>query len=330
MTSKNLLDNALLAKFLAGEAVPEEAMLVNDWIAESEENKIHFDQLESAWRLGVGKSKSDQKELVWSALQHTISSRKTTHKTLLFTPYRIAAAIVLLVSAITTLYLWDSSTLTSKEITWEITHAKNEVVDVSLPDGSSVAVNRNSTLKWQKDLPGSNREILLEGEALFNVTYNPQKPFIVTVDGVKIKVLGTSFNVLNNKEKNEIVTGVTRGKVVMYTSQKQVVIEAGMTGIYRWQTNELILVKIKDENNIAYATRTLTFSAATLKEVSEQLSKAYGVQFVFENEKIQECRLTTEYQNKSLPFIMDVISESLNISYRIKGDTVFLSGDGCL
>jgi transmembrane sensor len=54
MNSKNLLDEALIAKFLAGEATPQEAMLVNDWIAESEENKIHFDQLESAWMFGMG------------------------------------------------------------------------------------------------------------------------------------------------------------------------------------------------------------------------------------------------------------------------------------
>jgi transmembrane sensor len=116
----------------------------------------------------------------------------------------------------------------------------------------------------------------------------------------------------------------------MYTSQKKIIIDAGMMGIYRRQTNELVLIKMKDENGIAYATRSISFSASTLKEVSEQLGKAYGVQFVFENEKIQECRLTTEYQNKSLQFIMDVISESLTISYRIKGNTVFLSGDGCL
>jgi transmembrane sensor len=328
--SKNLLDEALIAKFVVGEATPEEAILVNDWIAESEENKIYFDQIESAWMLGIGHAKFDQKELVWESLKHAMSTNETRPKTLLFTPYRIAAGILLLVSVSATLYFFNTPVLSTKEIAWEMRQTRNEVADISLPDGSSVAVNRNSTLKWQKDLNGSNREILLEGEALFNVTHNPQKPFIVTVDEVKIKVLGTSFNILNNKEKNEIETAVMRGKVLMYTSQKQIIIDAGMMGIYRRQTNELVLIKMKDENGIAYATRSLTFSASTLKEVSEQLGKAYGVQFVFENEKIQECRLTTEYQNKSLQFIMDVISESLTISYRIKGNTVFLSGDGCL
>jgi len=123
---------------------------------------------------------------------------------------------------------------------------------------------------------------------------------------------------------------VTRGKVLMYTPERQIIIEAGMKGIYYKQTKELVLAKTKSNNSIAYATHSLSFSSTTLKDVSDQLSKAYGVKFVFENKKIQECRLTTEYQDKSLAFIMDVISESLNLIYTIKDNTVYISGDGCL
>jgi transmembrane sensor len=331
MNKENFLDDALLGKFIAGEATPEEAMLINDWIAASEENKIYFSHLERTWALGANKIKpSPKKETVWTALQLTINKKEKPAKKLFFTPYRIAAAILLLVSVSSLLYFLKSSKLNPTEIVWETKQTKNEVAQLNLPDGSSVIVNRNSNIKWPNKLNGANREILLEGEAFFDVIHDPQRPFVITADEIKIKVLGTAFNVQHNSGKDEIETEVTRGKVLMYSAQQQIIIEAGMKGIYHQQTKELELVKTENKNSIAYATHSLSFSGSTLKEITDQLSKAYGVQFNFENKKIQDCRLTSEYKDKSLSFIMDVISESLNLTYTVKNNTVYISGDGCL
>ncbi|HLZ15914.1 MAG TPA: DUF4974 domain-containing protein, partial [Cyclobacteriaceae bacterium] len=90
------------------------------------------------------------------------------------------------------------------------------------------------------------------------------------------------------------------------------------------------LEKLQSENNVAYATHILTFNSISLKEICAHLSKTYGVQFTFENKRVEQCTLTSAYSNKSLSFIMDVISESLGIRYQIKGNTVYISGDGCL
>jgi transmembrane sensor len=142
-------------------------------------------------------------------------------------------------------------------------------------------------------------------------------------------VLGTAFNVLQDVEHKEIRIDVIRGKVMMYNSAKSMIVEAGMTGVYQQETKTFSLLTMENENLMAYATHALSFSNSNLHEVSEQLSKAYGVQFNFENPKLKECRLTTEYQNKSLPFVMNVIAETLNINYYIKDNTVYISGNGC-
>lgn len=326
----NLLDEALLSKFLSGEATPEEAMLVNDWIAASEENKTYYAQAEKVWSLGKDIQKmNSNKAQVWSELNQLTNAEVRTKQTF-FTPYRIAAAIALLIGVSATIYFLNQNKTDSNQIAWETKQTFSEVARLSLPDGSSVTVNRNSTIKWPKEMKGASREIILQGEAFFDVSHDPAKPFVITADEIKIKVLGTAFNVQDNKEKNEIETEVTRGKVLMYTTEKQITIEAGMKGIYRRQTKELILEKLQSENNIAYATHELSFSDATLKEVTDQLSKAYGVQFVFKNKKIEDCLLTTEYRNRSLSFVMNVIAESLNLTYEIKDNTVYISGDGCL
>ncbi|HEV8515345.1 MAG TPA: FecR family protein [Cyclobacteriaceae bacterium] len=331
MSKENLLDETLISKFIAGEATPEEAILVNDWIAASEENKIYFTQLEQAWTFDKKSSGSSlKKEMIWSALEQTINKTQGSKKELSISPYRIAAAILLLIGFSAAFYFFNSSKQSPSTIVWETRQTSNEVAELNLPDGSAVKINRKSVIKWQRKFDGRDREILLEGEAYFDVAHDPGKPFVVSTQEVKIKVLGTAFNILDNKEQKEIETIVTRGKVLMYTRDRQIVIEAGMKGTYHKQTKELTLTKMKNSNSIAYATHSLSFSESTLKDVTDQLSRAYGVQFIFENKKIQDCRLTTECQNKSLAFIMDVISESLNLTYTIKNNTVYISGDGCI
>ncbi|MGC4022204.1 MAG: DUF4974 domain-containing protein [Cyclobacteriaceae bacterium] len=182
---------------------------------------------------------------------------------------------------------------------------------------------------WPNQNTGTTREVKLDGEAFFDVAHDPLKPFIISTDEIKIKVLGTSFNVWQDQKTNEIKADVTRGKVMMYNNDKSIIIEAGMVGVYHKQTKDFELIKMSNQNAIGYATHSLSFSNSTMDEICSQLSKAYGVQFVFENEKLHDCRLTTEYQNKSLSFILNVIEESLNIKYQIKNDTVYISGDGC-
>ena len=117
---------------------------------------------------------------------------------------------------------------------------------------------------------------------------------------------------------------------MMYTDDRSIVIETGMVGIYHKSTKEFTLLKMADQNIIGYVTHSLSFSNATLEDITGQLARAYGVQFIFENEKLHDCRLTTEYENKSLTFILNVIEESLNIKYRIENNLVYISGDGCL
>jgi len=316
----NIIDDVLLSKFLAGEATPEEAIRVNTWIEFSEENRERYSQAERLWTMtAIGKD-----------LPQTALGLRSFKRTRFVRSYRYAAVAAILLMFSVTAVLYKIQTPNRSVVAWEIKQTRNEIAALNLPDGSSVVINRQSVMKWRKGLAGTSRDVVLAGEAFFDVKHDDHKPFVVSIGDVKIRVLGTAFNVHNRRQEGVVQTSVVRGKVMMYTAQKQIIIDAGMTGIYKRKTNELLLMKLKNENSLAYATHSLSFSAAPLLEVSNELSKAYEVKFVFENANVLDCRLTTEYHNKSLPFIMDVIAESLGLSYTIKGNIVYISGDGCL
>lgn len=318
----NTID-ALLAKLLAGEASPEEAILANDWINATEGNRLRYEEFEKIWSLGSNKRIDVlNKEQTKAAITNSVVPKTKAIQW----PYRIAAGVVLVIGVTISLYYL----LPGKKVdTWSIKETSNEVASLSLPDGSSVTVNRNSRIQWPEDKGSGVRKVRMNGEAFFDVSHNPVRPFLVTIDEVTIKVLGTAFNV-SNTSSEKIETEVMRGKVMMYDAQSNVIIEAGMKGVYDKKTKTMRLEKLEDENNVAYATHVLSFESITLKEVCEHLGKTYGVQFSFENKKVEGCTLTSAYSNKSLSFIMNVISESLGITYQIKGDSVYISGDGCL
>ena len=88
--------------------------------------------------------------------------------------------------------------------------------------------------------------------------------------------------------------------------------------------------KTENHNNIGYATHTFTYTDNALGQILDELSVAYGVTFEVENLRVKNCHLTGEYHAMALPVILEVISKSLDLSYSINGNRVYISGDGCL
>lgn len=321
------MDDSLIAKFLAGEATPEEAMLMSDWIDQSPENKFLFDQSQQVWAMqnNLVIIKTD-KAKAWKTISENISPSKSIP--LFFTPFRIAASIILIATSALVVYLWKPTAVQQDE--WIVKNSHQEISTVALSEGTSIVLNKNSTLVYPIEFRGPTRTINLSGEAFFDVTHNSNKPFVINYEDINIKVLGTAFNIRYLENSGSVETQVTRGKVMMYDQNNSIIINEGWTGIYERSTKKLSLRKTKTANNLGYATHTLTFEDTSLKEVTDNLSESYGVVFVFENEKLKDCHLTSSYKNKPLSFILDVIAESLNLEYIVKGNTVYLSGNGCL
>ena len=84
---------------------------------------------------------------------------------------------------------------------------------LTLPDGTKVQLNSGSSLEYPQVFDGKTRNVRLVGEALFDVTHNPEKPFIVETFASDIQVLGTNFNVIADKERNLFSATLISGSV---------------------------------------------------------------------------------------------------------------------
>lgn len=204
---------------------------------------------------------------------------------------------------------------------------------INLPDGSSVILNENSSLNVS-DSFGSDRkrEVYLQGEAYFDITPNPNQPFIVHTGEIITTVLGTAFNIKVSPLDKKVTVTVTRGKVKVGDNKttynvlvpdEQVVVDASIS--------QHIKVPVIAEQFIEWTNEDIYFDDVNIRDVAKQLQDRFGVSILFSTEKIKSCKFSATFlKSQSLKQILNIIGEFNQIKYQFKDEkTVVLSGLGC-
>jgi transmembrane sensor len=115
----------------------------------------------------------------------------------------------------------------------------------------------------------------------------------------------------------------------MYTSAKELLLKKGQTGIYEIARGELILKNEINVNSISYATKTFSFNDISFADAVVFLEDAFSVDIKFDSKKFNDCRITAEFANKPLTYILEVINATLNTTYIQQGNTYSITGEGC-
>jgi transmembrane sensor len=192
-----------------------------------------------------------------------------------------------------------------------------------LSDSSVITLNRNTRVKYDKQFDKDIRNISLEeGEAFFKVKPNPDKPFVVKVNDVTIKVLGTSFNVKSFKGNTEIIveTGKVQvsgsGEMLNLVPDEKALVSAHGPGIKKQKNPDLLYQY--------YRTHEFIASNTPLWRMVEILNEAYGVNIVISSERIKNLPLNITFKNESIDEILPVIARTFNLTVHRKGDQILL------
>jgi ferric-dicitrate binding protein FerR (iron transport regulator) len=180
-------------------------------------------------------------------------------------------------------------------------------LNLTLADGTRVHLNSGSTIEFPERFEGNTREVKFEGEAFFDVSKNPHKPFIIKSGEIHTTVLGTSFNISTYPQSQQIAVTVASGKVKITSEDSEVFLGPNEQGVFDKGTKTIS----KEQTDIAAFLRwkdgILHFDDVTLTEVAKSLEHWYGVTFVFENEKVGGCHLTATYDNEILSAVLESI-----------------------
>jgi len=182
----------------------------------------------------------------------------------------------------------------------------------TLPDKSVVTLNRHSMIEYDSRLSDSQRNVKLQGEAFFRITHDESKAFIVQVNDITVKDIGTSFNVLGAPGSTEIT--VESGKVMVTRGSYSLILRAGEKAI-EIPGGRLKKELSRDELYGYYLDRPLVCDSMSLEILVKILNKGYNAHITIENKDLDDLRITTTFPAKlPLDRILNIIKETFDIS----------------
>ena len=330
----------LLLQYLLGNLDKDERQRVDAWIEESESNRKVLDRLEALW-LETGRLSPPPVAVDSQAAWEKISGRIDLEEKeqTVNAPGRIvllplfrwitgAAAVIVL-----SLGTWWLVNFLNRPGMIDLT-AQNDVVRDTLGDGSIIALNANSTLRYPERFEEPVRKVHLSGEAFFEVTPDRSHPFVVDAGFAQIRVVGTAFNIKAIPE-SPIIVSVSEGTVLLFRVDQSsgdtisLLIGAGQCGIMEPGDGKPYLETKEDPSGLFWLNRSMIFHDTPLSLVFEEISKRYPVTITADNPAILNCRLTTTFLDAPVELMMKVISESFNLQVRQENQTYLFIGNGC-
>jgi transmembrane sensor len=312
----------LIGRYLTGEASAEEVQQVDSWSAQSAENQKLLDHFRAVYqRASLDDGHAYDADAAWIKVKARIDAGKT--KSLIPPAVWQIAASIMLISVVAYLVYWnfldfDRSTYISLE----------NVSVYTMPDSTRVILNRNSTAEVIYHERKKSGIIKVSGEATISIRHTDETKWLVMVDDLLIRDIGTVFNVRALPEDERVEVTVTEGEVQFYTKTKSgIFIKAGESGLYNKGTQQFEKISASP-NVMAYHTLAFTFNDADLKSVTDELSRVYNRKIVL-TENLYACRITVDFNRENLETILDIITETLNLTFADYGNEIIITGEGC-
>ncbi|MDR2920667.1 MAG: FecR domain-containing protein [Tannerella sp.] len=227
--------------------------------------------------------------------------------------FSIVASVALLL--VSTLHFID---LKPTEHAWyEVTAVPDAKTKVVLPDSSTVWLNANACLHYPRSFDDENRVVGILGEAFFEVRKDPEKPFIVEMGRLHIKVLGTSFNVITDEEDDKITVTLIEGKIALYDSSRPGKSEKFLVpseeAVFSKTDGEIAITTIRPESVMSWVSGQFYFDGNTLDEITRELERAFHVKIHIENETMRNKTFNAVFDSKET---LDEILSILQIPAR--------------
>ncbi len=329
------IDYDLLAKYLAGECTEEEEHKVQQLITSNDEARKIVEQGQQLF-LAPSTPTPDIKPTfdvnsAWTKVlsqidyQSTSTAKPQSSQRFIQFVWKVAAMLVVGIGI--TLFFYLNRT---KELQYSV--AENETQEFYLPDSTKVILRNNSNLIAQSNYNQENREVELHGMAYFDVKRNEEKPFIISVNGGTVEVLGTAF-LVNTKKENEVNVTVERGSVKLSSQNDPAnsfsVLKKNQTATLLLDDTTISTKEILNLNELFWANKKLIYRQQPLQLVFEELEKIFQVEIEYKPETIENCRLSAMFRDEDFENILQNISLSMEFDYTNENGVYLITSNGC-
>lgn len=238
----------------------------------------------------------------------------------------IAASILLPVFIFSTVYL-HREVNHYKQIPNIVSVNKGQRAGITLPDGTIVHLNSESKLTYTPNFNEELREVVLEGEAFFEVTPNKKKPFIVKTSVFDVEVLGTSFNVSVYDDENIVETALMEGKVKLTMQgcpSNPVYLTPSQKFIYSRSDRKGTISIMEGDTELVWKQGILAFNAEPLEEVFRKIERWYGVTVHYEKDSLVNDNFTGQFKMISIQEMMNILRMHYNFKFKIENNDIYI------
>ena len=329
-----VINKDILERYLAGLCTPEERQSVEDWY----------------FKLGNVSSaplheESFAEEEVFLKIQNSMAGVHASTLTGKLRPRRTLTPLLATFLVVVAAAGWWFFVNRAKAPDLQLTNSvhlqfSNTLAFTSkqlLPDGSTVWLSPGSSIEYNKNESTPIRNVVLMGEAFFEVVRDSLHPFVIQTGEMETRVLGTSFNLTAIPQSKTYKVSVVTGKVQVSAKDNKGVVHAILLqpkqqSSFNVRSSELAFVNVSEKviKTQYWKPFTLSFEDASMEEVKTQLENAFAIKVRFQNKSLSNCRLRANFTNEKLPQIMNVIEKLLDVTCVLdENDILSISGEGC-
>ena len=325
-----------IARELSGELSEADRTELDAWLSAAPENRASYEEARQAWEM-AGELPADEIDTsirpdidkAWNKVLASISTTEESSEETKVVPIsegmskrnrwilRIAAVLMFgLVSTFAFRYMTNGEQV--ETLAMINVSTTDEVREVTLPDGSQVWLNRNASLSYQDGFKGDTRKVTLNGEAFFEVTKNPDQPFVISTSTSKTTVLGTSF-LLKDDGDGESLLVVNSGQVSFGTlnDEQKEIFEKGDRG--ELAAGNLAKTTNADPNAFSFKTNALDLEGLSLDQAVEAIEDYFNVDVIIEATDLPQDGLHpgAPFQEPELEDVIKTLSLMKGCTYTI-------------
>lgn len=248
----------------------------------------------------------------WGRLNSMIETESPVillQKTTILRTFARIAAMVIIVTGIGWLLF---GVIAPKELTATAT-ADQKNVEILLADGSKVYLNRNSRLNYPKEFRSNSRMVSLRGEAFFDIAPDAERPFIIDAGKAKVRVSGTSFNVITDNSSNEVEVYVSTGSVILTSNDKSQSLTLEPEFVGRVSDAGASQSLNTNVNYLAWHTDMLVYDGERLEVVFSDLKRTFNIDIKAADPAINDYRLTSPFERQPHDTIIKLICTTFNL-----------------
>lgn len=279
------MEKEKLYRFCIGEATEKEAAEIMEWTQKSPENERELALMQMVYdgallySVGMVNEKPEMILKIWK------------QKWLL--RYAVAAAV--LISTIIGLSVF---TIHRDHKQWSgqmttISIPAGQRIEMQLQDGTHVWLNAGTKFEYPPVFLGGERRVKIDGEALFEVTHDAKRPFIVETYAYDVEVLGTKFNVIAQKARNSFSTALLQGKVKVTDHRANEEILMNENEIIEYIGGSLQKSRIRGDEPYCWTKGLVCVDNLTFEELMQKFEQMYGVEIVIDRKELPKLHFKT-------------------------------------